>query len=215
MTDVLSKRCTRCKEIKPLSEFYVHRGRKAAKDGHQNQCIPCASVYAKEYRADPERHARVLASNRRHYWANRERLLAEAKAYCEANPEKRYWTSRRSIFKRKYGITLEEYDQLLVSQGGVCEICKQPPDEASKGVLHVDHDHETGGLRSLLCTKCNSGIGLLGDDPARMRAAADYVDLWRAMHVEYGIGVQSCISVPEQSSSSFSSSFSSCWSGAE
>jgi len=71
-----------------------------------------------------------------------------------------------------YGITLEDYDALLATQGGVCVICHNGTDEP----LHVDHDHTTGKVRGLLCSNCNTGIGLLKDDPVRLRAAADYLE---------------------------------------
>lgn len=59
---------------------------------------------------------------------------------------------------RTYGITVEEYENLLKEQNGVCAICANPP---GKRRLAVDHDHETGLVRGLLCSPCNTGIGLL------------------------------------------------------
>lgn len=61
---------------------------------------------------------------------------------------------------------------MLEAQGGVCAICRRPSDPAP---LHVDHDHRTGAIRGLLCSPCNTAIGLLGDDPDRMMAAAAYL----------------------------------------
>jgi hypothetical protein len=71
--------------------------------------------------------------------------------------------------RRRYGITAEEADAMLEEQGGLCAICKAAP------AVHVDHDHATGGVRSLLCFNCNGGLGQFKDDPALLRAAADYV----------------------------------------
>jgi hypothetical protein len=71
--------------------------------------------------------------------------------------------------KRRYGITADEADEMLAAQGGLCAICKVAP------AVHVDHDHETGGVRALLCFNCNGGLGQFRDDPDVLRAAADYV----------------------------------------
>jgi hypothetical protein len=60
---------------------------------------------------------------------------------------------------------------LVEDQHGACAICKRPFD----GVFHVDHDHDTGDPRGLLCSQCNTGIGLLGDSPERLLAAVDYL----------------------------------------
>ncbi len=81
----------------------------------------------------------------------------------------------------RYGITMQEYQELLESQDGVCEICQRSPEEV--GVLAVDHDHrccpteKTCGkcLRSLLCTDCNVSIGRFNDDVARLERAAQYL----------------------------------------
>ena len=70
---------------------------------------------------------------------------------------------------RKYGLTTEQYDELLVAQGGVCAVCAEPP---ARGRLHVDHDHGTGRIRGLLCRRCNTGLYLLENEPLRLRALA-------------------------------------------
>lgn len=59
--------------------------------------------------------------------------------------------------RKRYGIDLAEYERLLAEQGGVCKVCHQPPFDGQ--CLHVDHDHETGQVRSLLCARCNWFIG--------------------------------------------------------
>lgn len=76
--------------------------------------------------------------------------------------------------RRAYGLTLEQWDALVLKQEGRCALCL-----AEHGDLHVDHDHATGEVRELLCTNCNNGLGRFGDDPARLRAAADYIERHR------------------------------------
>jgi len=76
--------------------------------------------------------------------------------------------------RRQYGITTEQYEQMLAHQGGVCAVCRRPPKNLP---LNVDHDHTSGLVRGLLCWRCNSRvIGAARDDPSVLRAAAEYLD---------------------------------------
>jgi len=74
--------------------------------------------------------------------------------------------------KRTWNLTLEDYDALLESQNGGCAICGALPINRR---LSVDHDHETGEIRGLLCSNCNTGIGLLGEDLTRLASAMNYL----------------------------------------
>lgn len=74
----------------------------------------------------------------------------------------------------KYGISLAEYDQLLAEQNNGCAICAKTPEQNGRR-LAVDHNHETGEVRGLLCSPCNQGIGLLQDNPAVVSKAAAYL----------------------------------------
>jgi Recombination endonuclease VII len=82
--------------------------------------------------------------------------------------------SRTCHLTRRYGITAEESDAMLEAQDGLCAICRTAP------AAHVDHDHDTGEIRELLCFNCNGGLGQFRDDPEVLRAAADYVERHRA-----------------------------------
>ena len=75
---------------------------------------------------------------------------------------------------RKYGITLADYDRMFAEQGGRCAICDREHDGGKR--FDVDHDHETGDVRGLLCTNCNRMIGHAHDDPRRLRDAARYLE---------------------------------------
>lgn len=96
----------------------------------------------------------------------------KVKKWRAENKEKVDRYVRKSHFKECYGITIEEYDQMLLKQGGVCAICKQPP---GKRRLAVDHCHTTQNIRSLLCTTCNVGLGSFKDDPKLLEAAIEYL----------------------------------------
>jgi len=82
---------------------------------------------------------------------------------------------RKSRFKMKYGMTEADYQARCDAQGGRCAICRQPP-PSHKPILHVDHDHDSGRVRGLLCSDCNLALGLFGDSATRARRAADYLD---------------------------------------
>lgn len=83
-------------------------------------------------------------------------------------------TVRARNLMKNYGLTVAAYDALLAGQGGVCAICGRPPDE--RHPLHVDHCHATGRVRGILCSNCNLALGNAGDDPARLRAMAEYLE---------------------------------------
>jgi uncharacterized CHY-type Zn-finger protein len=67
---------------------------------------------------------------------------------------------------------------MLFLQNYTCAICHRALDELEHGLV-VDHDHVTGKVRALLCGNCNTALGLLGDDVARIQRAAEYVNLWK------------------------------------
>lgn len=98
-------------------------------------------------------------------------------------PPKDELTYRRHRLKKNWGLTLEQYEQMLAEQDGVCAICKKP-ETALQGngprahvvrYLAVDHDHETGRVRGLLCGACNMGLGQFGDDTEQLMAAVAYL----------------------------------------
>lgn len=82
----------------------------------------------------------------------------------------------KAKLKKLYGITIEQYEALFDLQNGRCFICRKP-----QLVRHlaVDHNHETGRIRGLLCTWCNSGLGNFKDSAERLRRAAAYLDLFK------------------------------------
>lgn len=103
----------------------------------------------------------------------------KAKQLYKDNPVPlNYGQHRRSNLKKLYGITVEEYDALFEKQGGVCAICGEPETLVKRGQLYrlaVDHDHETGAVRGLLCSSCNRGLGLFKDNPDVIARALEYL----------------------------------------
>ena len=109
-------------------------------DGYSCWCKPCHCAKTKAWR---ER--------------NPEKAKATQEKWRAANPDRH----RRVIYVKVYGIEVEEYEALLAAQGGVCAICGRDECDAVKGFLCVDHIAGTVKIRGLLCSQCNSAVGLL------------------------------------------------------
>ncbi len=86
-----------------------------------------------------------------------------------------YVTCRQ--LRHKYGITIEQYNQRFNEQNGCCAICKKHQGEFKRR-LHIDHNHETGELRSLLCPNCNTVIGKVGESVELLGKIAEYLEIW-------------------------------------
>ena len=108
------------------------------------------------------------AMNRAWHVANRESAQAKTKDWKKRNPEAMF---KHSL--KKYGLTPEKYRALFVQQSGSCAICKKPP--TGRRGLCVDHNHDTGVVRALLCTKCNAGLGNFAEETRFLLAAIDYL----------------------------------------
>jgi hypothetical protein len=137
------------------------------KDGYRNECKPCFKTIAKA------RYDSATAVERAKQWRldNRERHLAYQAEY-RSRPERKR-AMRDLYYRRTFGISADDVDAMLEAQGGGCAICGERP--ARLASLHVDHCHVTGRIRGLLCLNCNQGIGKLGEDPERLRRAAEYL----------------------------------------
>ncbi len=106
---------------------------------------------------------------------------------CNAERRKKWYKDQGGEYRhrgslRKYGLDRTAYDTMFAEQDGKCAICGKPetakPPKGKSPVrrLSVDHNHTTLKVRGLLCLRCNHGIGSFGEDPAALRAAADYIE---------------------------------------
>ena len=111
------------------------------------------------------------------------------RSYCKDCNRKRvreYWAKhpeqqQKNKLKYHYGMTVQEYTTKLLEQNGVCAICGKPETKAVRGKiqsLSVDHNHDTGVIRGLLCSQCNSMLGFARDSSSILSVAADYLDSW-------------------------------------
>jgi hypothetical protein len=107
---------------------------------------------------------------------NSENKAAYARKWRAVNPEK----AKNSDLKKRFGITLSDYERMFEEQNGVCAICEQPEKshqrDGSPSSLVVDHCHDTKKIRGLLCHHCNRGIGFLQDSSDILLKAAVYLD---------------------------------------
>lgn len=151
------KSCPTCKQGKELDEF---NNDKTRKDGKYPVCRKCRKLEQKRYR---ENGGGPTPEYKRQWRRN--------------NPDKTKKTNRKQNL-RKYGLTEEEYISMLESQNGKCAICGDKEPGRYKN-FNIDHCHETGINRGLLCVRCNLGIGNLKDSPEILRKAAEYLDRFK------------------------------------
>lgn len=142
--------CSACRQDKPWASFAPCPGRRPF--GLASHCLECDG-------------GRKAAQKRQKYWA----LTPD---------ERRVFNRRQNI--RRFGITLDDYEERFKAQRGVCAICRKPESVEHHSTnevqpLVVDHDHDSGAVRGLLCTRCNKGIGLLMHRPEVLEAAAAYL----------------------------------------
>lgn len=106
----------------------------------------------------------------------------DRKAYLKAHREQYPLAWKNSYLQQSFGITLQEYGEKLVEQAGKCAICDRQETHMRNGkvkALAVDHCHETGKIRGLLCSDCNTGLGKFRDDPETLGSAIRYVLKYR------------------------------------
>jgi hypothetical protein len=126
---------------------------------------------------------RILAKMKARYDTDasyRNGKRAASSTHYVANKESRKEQARRASLK-KFGLTPEQYSEMEKAQDGLCAICKRPPtaSDPRKKRLCVDHDHETGKVRQLLCHGCNVGLGCLQDNTAILFRAIEYLNQHR------------------------------------
>ena len=184
------KTCPECGESKPTDAYGRNR---ALPDGLSFYCLDCNrrrnSAWYRQSRAA------LGKSVRDHSWVPQgfrwcpgcEQAIAHEDFSRNARQSSGFGSlcracNRRSsaaaYWKRQYGLTRAEVVAMRADQGDACAIC------GADGPEHLDHDHQTGRVRALLCQRCNHGLGLLRDDPVVLRAAAEYVERHRESPID-------------------------------
>lgn len=98
---------------------------------------------------------------------------AYMRQYRKDNAARLAYQDWAGALRRNYGITPAQYEQFFSEQDGCCGLCGR---EAGERKLHVDHDHESGVVRGLLCVNCNTALGTLGDNPEGLRRALAWTE---------------------------------------
>ena len=150
------KKCSGCKQKKPVTDFNKNR---SEKDGLQDRCRVCQSKAVKKSMQKPG--AKRKHQDYQNKWRKGKGRL------------KTKIVRKKTLLKTRYGLTLEEYFLMYEAQDGVCPICKRV---MLLEKVTVDHNHQTGKIRGLLCNQCNRGVGLLRDSVTLLRNAADYLE---------------------------------------
>lgn len=139
------KKCSTCHHLRTRDYFWK---RTDAPDGLEYTCKVCVNA--------------------------RKRRACKGKEFNEARRDTK-WAGH---LKRNFGITVEEYDAMLERQGGVCAICNNPETKTTADRienLSVDHCHQSGSIRGLLCRSCNRSTGQLGDTVEAVRRVLNYL----------------------------------------
>lgn len=159
----LSKPCTKCNIDKPLSEYF------RAGNSYRSSCKVCSSLVTKAYRK-----------------RNPDKVKEWKQGYRERHPTKVRNTHRNW----RLSVLPIEYKLLEQEQLGLCAICRNPETRLTKTgdprFLSLDHDHENGMLRGLLCNRCNIVLGHVEDDAELLEMMIKYLLIWRLSHSQNG-----------------------------
>lgn len=158
--------CNRCGAEKPHTDEFFRRYCKSGDLLWQRKlkaiCRECELVSAREWQE-----------------GNKERARARAKEWYNEKKDVDPHFIRRANLKNVHGISLEDYEAMSAAQKGKCAICGRngniPHSNGKPQYMAVDHDHETGELRGLLCSPCNLGLGLFQDNDEFLTNAARYL----------------------------------------
>lgn len=199
------KTCAICEVVKPLDDFAKNNRRPDGRGSYCKPCArekyhrPAAerkrlmerpavvvdesgTVVWSEAEGEQEcRKCREVKPLSEFYWeADKGRHRYRCKD-CHLGQSRQRWrrtggrNQRLANLKSKFGLTEDQYAELLAAQGGGCAICGRTPEEMRK-TLPVDHCHTNGHVRGILCSPCNTGIGMFKDDVDRLRAAIKYLE---------------------------------------
>jgi len=144
------KRCPKCEQEKVCSKFGKDKSKKT---GFSSYCLDCAKANRKiNYAKNPEKEKQKLNK------------------YYSSNKEKFREYSRKAL----YGVSVEKHKEMQTQQGHMCQICKTHESNLKRR-LFVDHCHETGKVRGLLCQYCNTMLGNAKDNVLILQSAINYL----------------------------------------
>lgn len=185
---------------KGYAQNYYKNNKEKYKQYHLNRNKEQLKIYQKHYKENNKDKLKKYQKDR--YLENKEKILQNSKNWSENNKDRKKETNKKyredinnkeKIYKKqsewvkknpkkrksnelksKYGITLEQYEEMLINQNGCCKACKKHKSEFTR-ILCVDHCHETGIIRGLLCHRCNSALGMVKDKIETLKSLIDYL----------------------------------------
>ena len=161
------KKCNKCGEEKMAHpDFFPIAKNKNGSWRPGAVCRKCESAYTVQRCKDVQQHKKP-------------HVIAYKKEYDKKNFNKH----KNGYLKKMHGITLDEFNEMLKSQDGKCAICGDLSKEDERHFA-VDHNHETGENRGILCHKCNMAVGLFKDDPALFQSAITYLKSFNPVYPE-------------------------------
>lgn len=181
--DGLTQLCSSCQLWKSIDDYYKCSN---TWHGRQARCKECSKENKRRGtplgrpREIEREDGRIRCSTCRDWKPPEEYHKSKSQrnglqSYCKvcAKARQNREHNHKAHIKKVYGLTTGEYQAMLVAQSGSCAICNLEYNPERR--LCVDHDHDTGSVRGLLCVSCNTGLGALGDDPVRLAAALRYL----------------------------------------
>lgn len=173
------KTCHKCNTTKPVTDFHTDISHA---DRLSSQCKSCRNEY---HKANKERYSalrkewrknnlqRDIATARKYYHTHTDKILEQRKLSRQDNDFSIRKKEQKWKIKSRYGVTLEEKEAILSKQQGLCAICHKMVSGFS---AVIDHDHETGRIRGILCRSCNFGLALFGDSREGILVALEYLN---------------------------------------
>lgn len=155
------KLCSKCNIEKELSCFSMDRKR------HRYCCKECAYKKTLAWRL---KNKERTAEHRKMY---KSRHVHETRLQSQKDSKKYYYkTGQKNRLLKRYGLSQDQFERLLLDQNGLCKICGQKDADRE---LAIDHCHATGRIRGLLCQKCNTALGLFKDNIELLRKSIIYL----------------------------------------
>ena len=163
-------RCSRCGEEKSVEEFYQDASRPS---GYSSFCKPCKRIYHHNHHLTYKERRREL--RKRMFQAPEQKVRKMAATIVKERLDDQD-RARKKFLSWKYKLTEEEFEERLNSQNRKCAICEADLRTLSSKRVHIDHSHETGEYRGILCGHCNAVLGMARDNPEILRRAATYLE---------------------------------------
>ncbi len=155
MEKIEFRTCIRCGKSKPIDKYYIRYHKKHKKEEIETRCKTCVQELSSIW-----------------YKENFERIRKRR----EENPES-YESNKARTLKYYYGISLEQYKQMLKDCDNKCTICNIELDRSTKKLEpHIDHCHRTDKIRGILCGKCNSILGYCDDNTEILKICIKYLE---------------------------------------